>query len=157
MQAIFNVATESEMIRLGELLGARLQPGNLLFLFGDLGAGKTTLTKGIAQGLGIVEPITSPTFQLVKTYSGRYTLNHLDLYRLEDPVELQVLDPAALVEEGVTVVEWGELLLKWLQPEYLEVVIHLQPGQHCRQVVLRAQGGIYERVIEGIKDADIRN
>lgn len=157
MQAIFNVTTESEMIRLGELLGARLQPGNLLFLFGDLGAGKTTLTKGIAQGLGIVEPITSPTFQLVKTYSGRYTLNHLDLYRLEEPDELKVLDPASLVEEGVTVVEWGELLLKWLQPEYLEVIIHLQPGQHCRQVIFRAQGEIYERVIEGIKDADIRN
>ncbi|HYH04759.1 MAG TPA: tRNA (adenosine(37)-N6)-threonylcarbamoyltransferase complex ATPase subunit type 1 TsaE, partial [Bacillota bacterium] len=82
---------------------------------------------------------------------------HLDLYRLEDPAELRVLDPAGLVEEGVTVVEWGELLLKWLQPDYLEIVIQLPPGQNSREVVIRAQGAIYERLLEGIKNADIGN
>ena len=73
------IRSEQAMIELGELLGKRVVPGDLLFLSGDLGAGKTTLVKGIAKGMGISATITSPTFQLIKTYYGKYRLNHLDL------------------------------------------------------------------------------
>lgn len=157
MQVLINVESEFEMISLGELLGRQLQPGNLLFLFGDLGVGKTTLTKGIARGLGIEEPITSPTFQLIKSYQGRCPFNHLDLYRLQNSAELSVLDPEELVEEGVTVVEWGKLLLERLQPEYLEVEIAQRPGSLKREVRLRSQGAWYDRLLEGIKDVNLRN
>lgn len=157
MQLIFEVETEKAMIRLGELVGRQLRPGYLLFLFGELGAGKTTFTKGIALGMGVEEPITSPTFQLIKSYQGRFLLNHLDLYRLNNPEELKVLDPEELVEEGVTVVEWGKLLLERLNPEYLEVEIEPQPGGFSREVRLRSRGKLYDRVLERIDHADLRN
>jgi tRNA threonylcarbamoyladenosine biosynthesis protein TsaE len=155
MQAMIKAPSEEAMVRLGEFLGKQAQPGDLLFLFGDLGAGKTTLTKGIARGLAIPEPITSPTFQLFKSYQGKQRLNHLDLYRLKNPAELDVLEPEALTEEGVTVVEWGVLLLERLRPEYLEVELQQTPGTTGRQVGLTPHGGHYHHFLEGIDHVDL--
>jgi len=141
-----------EMIRLGERLGNKLRTGDLLFLFGDLGAGKTTLTKGIAAGLGVEEPVTSPTFQLKKTYYGEnIVLNHLDLYRLESPMELEILEPDALLDEGVTVVEWGKLLKDRLQTDCLEIRITLETETGGRKVTMIPFGDRYCRLLEELK------
>jgi tRNA threonylcarbamoyladenosine biosynthesis protein TsaE len=157
MQKLMAIQSEAAMLLLGEILGRQTRPGDLLFLFGDLGVGKTTLTKGIARGMAITEPVTSPTFQLVKSYQGDRCLNHLDLYRLKSRAELDVFDPEALVEEGVTVVEWGALLLERLQPEYLEVDLQQMPGQLNRQVGIIPHGERYHRFVEALDNVDLGN
>ena len=83
MEKVIKVNNLEETIALGNRLGLLLQPNMLLTLSGDLGAGKTTFTKGIGQGLGITKVINSPTFTILKQYQGRLNLSHFDAYRLE--------------------------------------------------------------------------
>lgn len=111
--AVPGVALHSESAartrRLGERLGVLLQPGDVVLLDGPLGAGKTALTQGIGAGLGITETINSPTFTLLKEYTGRLPLYHFDLYRIEDPEELFTLGfEDYFGGDGVCVVEWAE-------------------------------------------------
>lgn len=148
------IRSEQAMIKLGELLGERVMPGDLLFLSGDLGAGKTTLVKGIAKGMGIGATITSPTFQLIKTYYGKYRLNHLDLYRLNDESETEILEPEELAADGVTVIEWGDILKGRLFDEYLEVAIEYDEAADTRRVTLIPAGLRYQRMIKELTDAD---
>lgn len=103
-------ANTAETARIGRVLGELLAPGDVLLLTGDLGAGKTHLTQGIAAGLGIADAVTSPTFNLELVYeSGRLPLYHFDLYRLEDEDQLEQLDFFGAIEAGgATVVEWGD-------------------------------------------------
>ena len=100
-------------------LAARLVDGDLVVLTGDLGAGKTCFTQGLGLGLGVEDRITSPTFTLVATHEGRLRLNHLDVYRLEGPGDTLDLDLPDLLEDGVTVIEWGERIDSVLPPERL--------------------------------------
>ncbi len=106
----FVTTSQAETITLGERLGRVLEDGDVLVLTGDLGAGKTQLTKGIAAGLGITADVTSPTFTIQMVYEGgRLPLFHFDLYRLDDPDQLEdtgLFD--VLGQEGVCVIEWGE-------------------------------------------------
>ena len=98
-----------ETLSIGAELGQRLQPGDALLLTGDLGAGKTTLTQGIALGLGVPERPRSPTFVMATEYHGRLPLYHLDLYRIEALDELGDLGlDEYLNGDGVTVVEWAD-------------------------------------------------
>lgn len=143
------------MIKLGELLGERVQPGDLLFLSGELGAGKTTLVKGIAKGMGIKAAVTSPTFQLIKTYQGKYCLNHLDLYRLEAESETEILEPEELTEAGVTVIEWGGFLKNRLFKEFMEITIGFFGVGDSRQVALIPSGKRYQILIEELKDVNL--
>lgn len=95
--------------RLGARLGARLAPGDVVLLVGDLGAGKTIFTQGIGAGLGVTDTINSPTFTLLKEYQGRLPLYHFDLYRIENPDELPALGFEDYFSgDGVCVVEWAE-------------------------------------------------
>jgi tRNA threonylcarbamoyladenosine biosynthesis protein TsaE len=94
----------------GERLAAHLAPGDLLLLAGSLGAGKTAFVRGLARGLGSRDDVMSPTFQLVRIYSGRIQLAHADLYRLERAPELAELGFDELLDQGVLVVEWGDRL-----------------------------------------------
>lgn len=94
---------------LGERLGHLLGSGDIVLLTGDLGAGKTALAQGIARGLGVAGPVSSPTFTILKEYAGRIPLYHFDLYRIEHPDELEALGFADyFYGEGVSVVEWAE-------------------------------------------------
>ena len=92
------------------LLGERLEPGDIVLLTGELGAGKTTFVRGVAKGAGSSADVASPTFQLVRVYPGRLQLAHVDLYRVESSSELRDLGLEELAEQGAVVVEWGERL-----------------------------------------------
>ena len=145
---VLEIRSEHEMLQLGSYIGERLKTGDLLFLSGDLGAGKTTLTKGIASSLEINQEITSPTFQLKKSYQGRCLLNHLDLYRLQNEAELDVLEPEELTDIGITVIEWGELLLNRLHSDYLEIKIEYTRELGERMVTFNPYGVRYNCLIE---------
>lgn len=94
----------------GRRLGERLHVGDVVLLSGELGAGKTTFVRGVAQGVGSGAWVASPTFQLVRVYPGRVQLAHVDLYRIENPGELKDLGLEDLVQQGAVVVEWGDRL-----------------------------------------------
>lgn len=116
--------------RLGEAIGRELQAGDIVALIGDLGAGKTTLTQGIARGIDVPESyaVTSPTFTLVNEYPGRLVLYHVDLYRLSGAGDLETLGyEEFFFSEGVTVIEWAEKILEildenciWIELSYLD-------------------------------------
>ena len=92
------------------LLGERLCAGDIVLLTGELGAGKTTFVRGLAQGTGSKADVASPTFQLVRIYPGRVQLAHVDLYRVESSTDLRDLGLEELAEGGAVVVEWGDRL-----------------------------------------------
>jgi len=130
------VASPSEMHSLGERLARSLEPGALLLLSGPLGAGKTTLAQGVAHGLGVAAPVTSPTFLTVRVYEGTVTLYHVDLYRVETDEylwEQGVLD--ALEEGAMAVVEWAERSPSLVALPHLAVRIDLD-GEGRRVHVL---------------------
>jgi tRNA threonylcarbamoyladenosine biosynthesis protein TsaE len=147
---MIEIRSEQEMMQLGEKIGERLNTGDLLFLSGDLGAGKTTFTKGIGKALKIEEEITSPTFQIIKRYQGRIALIHMDLYRLKEQTELDILEPDSLVDSGAVVIEWGDLWDKKMYPHYLEIKIEYNQEQSSRTVNFFSSGPRYQKLIEGI-------
>jgi len=120
---------------IGRALGAAARPGTLLALSGPLGAGKTQLAKGVAEGLGVRSVVNSPTFVLMNEHEGRLRLFHADAYRLEDAAEAA---EAGLFDErqaaGVTVVEWADRLRDWLPEDRLEIAI--QPRSGTRRVLV---------------------
>ena len=119
------------MSRLGGVLASLLRPGDTVLLGGDLGAGKTTFTQGLAAGLGVSGPVTSPTFVLLHSYRTRagWDLLHADVWRLEQLQEVIDLAIPELLEEGAAaVVEWGEMAAPALAPDYLHVAIDFAPG-----------------------------
>ena len=128
---------ENELINLGKALGQLLEKQDVLILIGDLGAGKTTFTKGVAKGLDIDQMIKSPTYTIVREYEGRLPLYHLDVYRIGDDPDSIDLDDF-LFGEGVTVIEWGELLETSLPAGYLKVEL-LKRGDG-REIRLSAVG-----------------
>jgi tRNA threonylcarbamoyladenosine biosynthesis protein TsaE len=124
----------------GVRLGALLRAGDLVVLTGGLGAGKTTLTQGIAHGLGVRGPITSPTFVIARVHPSLVTgpdLVHVDAYRLAGLAELDDLDLDASLQEAVTVVEWGHGVAEQLSEDYLEVTLS---GHESRAVVIVGHG-----------------
>ncbi len=101
-----------------------VQPGDLMLLVGDLGAGKTTFAQGFAAALGIGEPVTSPTFTLAREYHGRLLLHHLDVFRLDQIAEVLDLGlPELLDSDGVILIEWGDAIRQALPNNYLEVAL----------------------------------
>ena len=120
-----------ETIKLGEKIGTMLSKGDVLALQGALAAGKTTITKGIALGLGITEPITSPTFTLISEYRGRMPLYHMDVYRLDSGEAFIDLGAEELVYgDGVCVIEWSEKVMDELPDKSIVISINtLQDGR----------------------------
>jgi tRNA threonylcarbamoyladenosine biosynthesis protein TsaE len=124
----------------GARLGAVLRAGDLLVLSGGLGAGKTSLTQGIADGLGVRGPVTSPTFVIARVHPslvGGPELVHVDAYRLGGLAELDDLDLDTSLETAVTVVEWGHGVAEQLSEDYLEVTLS---GHQTRTVDLVGHG-----------------
>ncbi len=101
-------SSPAETEHAGTRLGERLRAGDVVLLTGELGAGKTTFVRGVAQGTGSHAHVASPTFQLVRVYAGRVQLAHVDLFRIENTQELRDLGLDELAHQGAVVVEWGE-------------------------------------------------
>ncbi|CRK85391.1 tRNA (adenosine(37)-N6)-threonylcarbamoyltransferase complex ATPase subunit type 1 TsaE [Neobacillus massiliamazoniensis] len=127
----------------GKLAGL-LKPGDVIALEGDLGAGKTTFTKGLAIGLEIKKTVNSPTFTIIKEYHGRLPLYHMDVYRVEDAFEDLGFDEY-FEGEGVTVVEWAHLIEEQLPAERLTIFLYHE-GEEKRKMVLVPQGERYEQL-----------
>ena len=126
MAAKLRYASESseETQRIGEALGRRLGPGDVVATVGELGTGKTCFLQGLVRGLGVQETATSPTFVLINHYRGRLPVHHLDAYRTESLTELLDLGlEEFLYGDGVTVVEWADKLLPLLPPRTIVVTI----------------------------------
>ncbi|MGC9195332.1 MAG: tRNA (adenosine(37)-N6)-threonylcarbamoyltransferase complex ATPase subunit type 1 TsaE [Syntrophobacteraceae bacterium] len=139
---VFNSPGEACSLLLGQKLGQLLQPGDIVALWGELAAGKTLLTRGIARGLGIPEKVrvTSPTFTIINEYSGRLPLFHLDLYRLSDPDELQSLPwQECLFGNGVAVIEWPERLGGLLPAKRWDIEFSIL-GEENREMRIRCHG-----------------
>ncbi|WP_404430455.1 tRNA (adenosine(37)-N6)-threonylcarbamoyltransferase complex ATPase subunit type 1 TsaE [Sutcliffiella horikoshii] len=133
-----------ETMAKSEALGKLMGGGEVLLLEGDLGAGKTTFTKGLAKGLEIKRNVNSPTFTIIKEYQGRLPLYHMDVYRLADSEEDLGFDDY-FEGEGVTVVEWAHLIEEFLPSERLEIYIYHQ-GDDERKIVLTPKGERYEAI-----------
>jgi len=128
--------SEEETMRLGERLASILPSGSTLLLTGDLGAGKTTLVRGIARGLNIKEVVQSPTFNIMKIYlKGNRPLIHIDAYRLADFDTDIGLDEYIGYETGITVIEWPEFIQKLLPDDAINVTI-LRKGDTTREITI---------------------
>lgn len=126
---------------LAAALAVLVRPQDVILLSGDLGAGKTTFAQGFGRGLGVSEPIVSPTFTLVRTYEGRLPLVHCDVYRLDRLEEVADLDlPELLDDGGVALVEWGDAIAPCLAADFLEVRMELADGDDDRRLDLRVVG-----------------
>lgn len=135
-------------------LGGLLQPGNLICLQGNLGAGKTTLVQGIAQGWGSLDPVSSPTFILVNEYrrpdGGR--LYHMDAYRLESGAEAAELDIDSMLAEGALIVEWPERIDSVLPHDDLRVNMEFI-AEEQRQMIFKANGAHYDHMLSELQQA----
>ena len=152
------VATVEETQALGRALGGLLHAGDLVVLTGGLGAGKTTLTQGLGEGLGIRGPVTSPTFVIARVHPslvGGPALVHVDAYRLGGSLELDDLDLDTSVDDSVTVVEWGHGLAEDLSEDRLEVVLDVDPATERRTVTVSGIGGRWARPASGDEPADL--
>jgi tRNA threonylcarbamoyladenosine biosynthesis protein TsaE len=133
------LATAEDTQAFGRRLGQRLRAGDLVVLTGDLGAGKTTLTQGIGEGLGVRGPVTSPTFVIARTHPslvGGPALVHVDAYRLGSQLELDDLDLDADLDDSVTIVEWGAGLAEQLSEARLEISLTGEPERTARLVAV---------------------
>ena len=148
MEKVIKVNNLEETIALGNRLGLLLQPNMLLTLSGDLGAGKTTFTKGIGQGLGITKAINSPTFTILKQYQGRLNLSHFDAYRLEgqdDDLGFEEIFDS----DDVCVVEWANFIEDILPVDRLTIEIK-KIDENIREFVFKTNSEKYAQVVEAL-------
>lgn len=142
-----------QMRCLGKKIGQLLRAGDVACLWGELGTGKTTLTQGIARGLEITEPVTSPSFTLIKEYEGRLPLYHIDAYRLDEGAAPDLGLEEYLFGQGVTVIEWAGHIQAGLPSCYLQIHLCLPeirtPAR--RLVTINQVGSGYEELLEELK------
>lgn len=142
MTYVTNSPAETEA--LGQRLAERLQPGDVIAYTGDLGAGKTAFTRGLARGLGITERITSPTFTIVNEYQGgRLPLFHFDMYRLGSSDELYEIGwEDYLARGGVCAVEWSEIVADALEEDCIRVDIRQGETENQRKITVEGGKGL---------------
>lgn len=149
---IFEVNSINETNQIGFNLGKLLNSGDIVCLTGDLGTGKTHITKGIAKGLDINENITSPTFNIVNEYeSGRLKLNHFDVYRVSDPDEIYAIGfDDYIFSDAVSIIEWANYIEEILPKEYIHIHISkdLSKGEDFRKIKITPYGDRYDYIKE---------
>ncbi|AVK62004.1 tRNA (adenosine(37)-N6)-threonylcarbamoyltransferase complex ATPase subunit type 1 TsaE [Lactobacillus sp. CBA3605] len=147
------VTSPDQTMQLGAKLGQMVQPGDLILLDGDLGAGKTTFTKGLAKGLGIDRNVKSPTFTLIREYhQGRLPLYHMDIYRLEDGGAEDLGLDEYFDGDGVSVVEWSEFIQDILPATYLRIALkRSEATDEQRTITLMPQGTYYQKLVEQLE------
>ena len=134
-----------------------MKPGDVVALIGDLGVGKTCFARGLALGVD-VDPryISSPSFIILNRYPGRYPVYHVDLYRIDDPGEIEELGILEMAEEGVCVIEWAEKLLNLLPSGRIEVRMNWI-DEETREIEITASGGRSEEVLRELGDGGDRD
>lgn len=147
--------SEEDTQKIAEVLAGLSQPGDVITLSGDLGVGKTAFTKGFAKGLTITEPITSPTFTIIKEYEGELPLYHMDVYRLEFSEEDLGFDEY-FYGDGVTIVEWAKFIEEFLPDAYLAIQIE-RLGETDRLLTIEAIGSRYEDLLEQVRRSPARS
>jgi tRNA threonylcarbamoyladenosine biosynthesis protein TsaE len=140
---------EADTRALGRRLASLLRAGDVVLLAGDLGAGKTVFASGIAEGLGVVEPVVSPSFILARRHEGLMGLVHADLYRLGSSAEVDDLDLVEAAADGVLVVEWGEAAAGSFPEDHLVVRLEADDSG-ARTVTLVGRGSWQERPLEEV-------
>lgn len=131
MTRVFESEAPEATLSLAEAFSKELCPGDIVCLNGELGVGKTVFTKGLAKGLGVTEDVVSPTFTILQEYrSGRMPLFHFDVYRIEDPDEMNEIGfEEYFFGDGVTVVEWSALIAELIPPNAKKVLIEKDPSR----------------------------
>ena len=149
-----HTATPEETEALGRRLGGLLRAGDVVALSGDLGAGKTVLTRGIAAGAGAGGHVVSPTFTFLREYHGAVTVYHVDLYRLDRPQQLEDLGLDEILDgTGIVVLEWAEKARPLLPPEHLWITIRFMNGEDTRELAFSPKGARYVEIIEKLTKA----
>lgn len=139
--------------KLGYKLGKALKSGDILCLLGDLGAGKTALTKAIAKGLGIDDYVTSPTFTIINEYNGRLPLYHFDVYRLMSIDELYDLGyEEYFYSNGITIIEWADKIEEILPEDTINIHINRTLNQNEREIIFTGKGKRFNQIIKELNE-----
>lgn len=149
LKLTFKSTSEENTIKFGERLGAELRSGHVVALIGELGAGKTTLIKGIVRGLGVMDRkvVKSPTFSLLHIYKGRVPVYHFDAYRLKDYREmLDIGSNEMIYGDGVSIIEWADKVLECLPNNYLKITICFV-SEREREIELYSTGKDYDEIL----------
>ena len=140
MPVIYETYSAEETAELGKRIAQQLQPGSVCALVGELGVGKTVFTQGLAQGLGITEPVCSPTFTIVQVYEeGRMPFYHFDVYRIADLQEMEEIGyEEYFYGSGVALVEWADLITELMPLSYQKITIEkdLEKGFDYRRILV---------------------
>ncbi|MFA4886136.1 MAG: tRNA (adenosine(37)-N6)-threonylcarbamoyltransferase complex ATPase subunit type 1 TsaE [Desulfotomaculaceae bacterium] len=147
---VFRTSSAAETAGFSEKIGSFLDSGDVICLYGDLGAGKTIFAQGVARGLGIEDPVTSPTFTLINEYQGRLPLYHMDVFRLCSPLEMEDLGyEEYFYGNGVSLVEWADIVHQILPQDRLDITITRCPeGDDFREITLAPLGDRYRQLVE---------
>ena len=151
MEEKVKMGSREATITLGEKIGQKLQAGDVLVLDGDLGAGKTTFTKGLAKGLDIPDIIKSPTFTIIHEYhDGRLPLYHMDAYRLENGGAADLGLEEYFDSDGVSVVEWAEFVEDELPAEFLAIHFRRTDDENKRVLEFEPHGDHFAQIVKNV-------
>ncbi|MBT8247265.1 MAG: tRNA (adenosine(37)-N6)-threonylcarbamoyltransferase complex ATPase subunit type 1 TsaE [Acidimicrobiia bacterium] len=141
--------TSADTMAVGRRLAGLIWAGDVVLIDGELGVGKTTFVAGLAEGLGVEEPITSPTFILMRTYPGLLPLTHADVYRLDTLAEIEDLELTEASADGVLAVEWGTAIEQWMPADHLVVRLRLGDDE-VRRIELVPYGNWATRPLQEV-------
>lgn len=147
----FIVDSVEKTISIGTEIGKNVNKGDIICLIGDLGTGKTHITKGIAEGLNVDDHITSPTFNIVNEYDGRLKLYHFDVYRVNDPDEIEAIGfDEYIFGDGVSIIEWANYIEELIPENHLRITIEKLPdmGVNFRKISIKYNSDRYNYVKE---------
>jgi tRNA threonylcarbamoyladenosine biosynthesis protein TsaE len=158
IRVITNSSKQTE--NFGKLLGNKLQEGDVIALYGELGTGKTTLTRGIAKGLGVknLDFVISPSFVLIREYTGRLPLYHIDLYRIRQPLEAEAMGIEEYISSGgVCVIEWAERVKEILPKQRIDIILDYKDEgiekshYNKRSLKINMLGKRYRGIVKSLK------
>ncbi len=144
--------------KVGKIISENLLSGTVLCLDGDLGAGKTTLTQFIANEFGIKEYITSPTFNIIKEYQGKFPFYHMDVYRIESEDDMYDLGyDDYIYSDGICIIEWSDKIKNMLPEERINIYIQRGEDENTRIFSVTGKGIVFDKIVEELKNENTCN